>query len=129
LVKNLSLETNIPVPDLLKVYGEHVFHVFIKAHHKMIPHCTNAFSLLSIIENTIHVNVLKLYPDAELPSFEIESSDDKVLVMIYKSKRKLSDFAEGLIKGALNYFKEEAEIKKELLVDDGSVAKITITIL
>ena len=79
------------------------------------------------IENQIHVEVLKLYPDAELPHFEIETVDEHTLNMTYFSSRKLHSFAKGLIMGCLNHYEEKASMQLELIEKDGSVVNFTIT--
>jgi len=38
-----------------------------------------------------------LYPDATLPKFESEETEDGIMFMTYKSKRKMAALAEGLI--------------------------------
>ena len=82
--------------------------------------CTSAFSLLSSVQHYIHVEVKKLYPDAELPHFTIEQPADGHLVMRYESERKLADFAHGMIESCLTYFGETATVSRTNLTDDGS---------
>lgn len=74
----------------------------------------------------IHIEVLKLYPDAELPKFDVLEHTANKLVMLYESKRSMSDFAEGLMEAAVNYFNEPVTIKKESLENDGSKVKFTL---
>ncbi len=78
------------------------------------------------MEDIIHVEVLKLYPEAELPSFEVKQVSRSEMSMLYHSPRRLSDLAEGLITGCLEYFNEKATIKKEIVEQDGSVVLFTI---
>ena len=56
------------------------------------------------IESIIHTEVQKLYPDAELPYFEVDQQSPEKLVLIYHSARHLEDLAEGLIDGCITYF-------------------------
>jgi len=58
---------------------------------------TDAFAFLSSLDGLIHVEVLKLYPQAELPSVPVTKMDDRELVMEYRSKRPFADVAEGLL--------------------------------
>ena len=85
-----------------------------------------AFDILSEIDNKIHVEVLKLYPEAELPNFSIEKHTTEEMIMIYTSIRKMSSFAEGLIQGCLSHFKENAIIEKDFLKKDGSKVSFRI---
>lgn len=127
LVKQLSLILNIEEEKLFTAYGEYVFGSFLKAYPYLTVNYIDAFDLLSHIEGTIHVEVLKLYPDAELPVIEIKEQTKDHMVMKYKSQRKMSDFAEGLIRACLNYFNENAIILREDLVEDKSEVLFSIT--
>jgi len=127
LVKQLSLILNIEEEKLFTAYGEYVFGSFLKAYPYLTVNYIDAFDLLSHIEGTIHVEVLKLYPDAELPVIEIKEQTKDHIIMRYKSQRKMSDFAEGLIRACLNYFDEKAIILKEDLVEDKSEVLFSIT--
>lgn len=55
----------------------------------MIEIYYDIFGLLCHIEDTIHLEVLKLYPDAELPVIEIREHFEDFFVMIYTSERKI----------------------------------------
>ena len=47
----------------------------------MFANATNGFEFLQSVDQEIHVEVLKLYPDAELPSFRNELLSEHVLQM------------------------------------------------
>lgn len=128
LLGNLSERTKIDIPTLLNSYGKYLFHTFEKNYTPFFEKQTNAFDFLESIENHIHVEVKKLYPDAQLPTFDSNRIDDKTLELIYRSSRKMSDFAEGLIFKTLIYYKTIGDIKKEFIEEDGSVVKFIITI-
>ncbi len=120
LVTKLSQQTQIPVPDLLRSYGQYMFVAFTRSYRPFVERADSAFSLLSSVQHYIHVEVRKLYPDAELPHFTIDQPAENHLRMHYISERKLSDFAHGLIEGCLANYGEKATITKTNLVDDGS---------
>lgn len=126
LVEQLSVKTNIPQSKLLYTYGEYVFGVFGNAYKELILGYKNAFDFLCRVEDTIHVQVLKLYPEAELPRIEVKNRSNESLELVYSSKRKMSDFAEGLIQGCLKHFNEHASISKEFLKEDQSQVLFTI---
>jgi len=127
LVKQLSLILDIEEDKLFTIYGEYVFGSFMKAYPYLTINYHDAFDLLSHIEGTIHAEVLKLYPDAELPVIEIKEQTKDHMVMLYKSQRKMSDFAEGLIYACLKYYNENAIVLKENLVEDKSEVLFSIT--
>lgn len=127
LMTELSKETELSVSALQKIYGNHLFGVFVKSYPGFFTSDQNAFDFLASLEDKIHPEVQKLYPDAELPTFDIEYQGDLDLVMVYKSARKMGAFAEGLIHGCLNHFGEPVQLKVEAIEDDGSKIRFTIS--
>lgn len=112
LVANLSSKTHLPVPTLIKVFGQHLFGRFVELYPDFFQSTQHAFDFLESIENYIHVEVRKLYPDAELPRFETSrSADDNKLIMIYYSQHPFASLAEGLIEGCLKYFNEPTQLE------------------
>lgn len=117
LVGELSKRSGVPVPDLLEVYGEHLFGRLAAAYPAFVNKADSLIDFLEGVENYIHVEVRKLYPDAELPSFETSRPKDGVLEMIYRSSRHLDDVCHGLIKGAVVYFESDAVVARRALED------------
>lgn len=73
------------------------------------------FQFLEELETHIHFEVKKLYDHTELPHFECQYLSPNQLEMIYTSSRSLADFAEGLIRGCINYHRENISIVRENL--------------
>jgi hypothetical protein len=111
MVGRLSEIKGIPVPALLTVFGEYFFNT-LKDKYPVFVDKPNLFSFLNSIDQYIHPEVLKLYPDAELPKFDAEIKSDNEMILHYMSSRKMSDLAIGLIKGAAKYFKEAVGVVK-----------------
>lgn len=127
LVNNLHKKSGIPISDLLTVFGEYLFKSLYKAYGSMFQDLKSAFDMLHSIEGYIHVEVKKLYPDAELPTFNTVSRTDNVLVLDYTSERRMSDLAVGLMNGCFKQFGEEADIQKEDVEDQPNTVRFTIT--
>ncbi|ELR73075.1 Guanylate cyclase-related protein [Fulvivirga imtechensis AK7] len=128
LVQELSKEAKIPVPELLKSFGKYLFTVFEKNYGSLFLSIRTSLDLLEKVESYIHVEVQKLYPDAELPTLEKSRISENCLLMVYKSNRRLADFAEGLILGCAEYFGERLSIIKEDLSNgEGREVKFTIS--
>ena len=119
LVGKLSEQLQTPVPDLLRLYGRYMFASFKRNYSPFIDRSPNAFDLLNSIQHYIHVEVRKLYPDAELPHFTVTQPADGHMVMHYESDRKLADFAQGLIEGCLAHFGEQATVTQSRRLADG----------
>ena len=127
LLHNLSTDTGLSMPQLLNAFGKYLFNTFVKNYPGFFESAPNAFKFLESIEDHIHVEVKKLYPDAELPSFDTKYISPDQLEMIYKSERRMADFAEGLIEKTLEHYGEEAKIEKEKLNENGSIVRFIIT--
>jgi len=129
LVSNLSTHTGISVPQLLQHFGRHLFGRFVEIHPNMTNKFSDVFSLLGALENTIHVDVNKLYRDAELPSFSYEQDNQQTMVFIYRSRRRMADFAQGLIEGCIAHFKENMTIQRTELPSQGEEALTRFTLV
>lgn len=125
LVTALSKEVDMSIPQLLKAYGDHMFGQFVKYYPHFMEEAKDAYEFLAGIENYIHVEVRKLYPDAELPHFKIEQPDDNQLVMLYHSERKMADFAEGLIEGCIRYYEEDIKFERVNVEADGTIVQFS----
>ena len=62
--------------------------------------------------DSLHVTMTKTIDNAHPPRFTYEWKNDKTLVVDYKSRRGLIDFAIGLTKGVGKYYKENLEVTK-----------------
>ncbi|WP_018969249.1 heme NO-binding domain-containing protein [Rubritalea marina] len=128
LVINLSQEIDTPVPDLLKAYGIHLFHFLSSSYPDFVNNTKEPLDFLEQVETYIHVEVRKLYPDAELPSFECSRPNSpNELHMTYHSVRHMEDVCEGLIRGSLQHFNRTADIKRQSVDDDSELFIITLT--
>ena len=126
LVVALSQETKVAVPDLVKAFGRYLFTKFSTAYADKIFGMKNSFELLEQVEGYIHVEVRKLYPGAELPTFEYERPNEETLHVIYKSSRPFADLCEGLINECVSHFGESISIKRQDLANDGTSARFTL---
>lgn len=112
MVVALSSRTQIPVPVLVRTFGEHVFGVFARSFQQFFEGVPDALTFLSGIEDIIHAQVIKLYPDAQLPKFDCLREGNQ-LTMIYHSDRHLADLAEGLIMGCGQHFGDNLTIQRD----------------
>ncbi|MGB0202205.1 MAG: heme NO-binding domain-containing protein [Candidatus Poseidoniaceae archaeon] len=113
MVVTLSEETEIPVQDLVKAFGKYLFGRFLDLFPIFFTHKTS-FEFLASIHDVVHVEVLKLYPDAELPDFIGKLSEDgRTLHFEYHSHRHFADLAIGLMEGTFDHWNENVEIEME----------------
>ena len=126
LLQNLSDNTAISADDLLLVYGEHFFTVIEKSYPSLLATYQDPIEMLASIENHIHVEVRKIYPDAELPTFKTLEKTENSLVMIYQSSRAMHHFGLGLMNKTFDHFNAKASIVLEKIKADGTEVKFLI---
>jgi len=125
MVRGLSDRISVPVPDLVQAFGEHPFGRFVASHPAFFTGVTGALDFPERIEDVIHVEVLKLYPDAALPRFDVTRTPDR-LMLVYRSIRHFEDLAHGLIFGCLAHYGERAQVSREPIVDSIGAAVGTL---
>lgn len=127
LVSGVAAELNVEIPVLLREFGRQLFVQFQRKFPEIFVEAADSFAFLEQVEGIIHVEVRKLYPDAELPSFDTARDGDR-LTMVYRSPRRLSHLAEGLIAGCAEFYGETIDVEREdLSGGDGEVVRFTLT--
>ncbi len=126
LLRSTSERTQKEPGYILQKFGWHLFDVFKKSYPQFFTSANSAFDILSSLDDKIHPEVLKLYPDAELPRFEIERQSTDEMVMVYRSTRRMGAFALGLIEASMAHFGEKGNVVMDQLDTDGEVIRFTI---
>ena len=127
LLQHLNAQTGIEIDTLLLVYGEHFFSVIEKSYPGLLASYKDPIEMLSSIENHIHVEVRKIYPDAELPVFIVKEKTENKLIMIYKSSRAMHHFGLGLMNKTFEHFNAKATIDLEKIKEDGTEVRFIVT--
>jgi hypothetical protein len=112
LVRGFSQHSGIPGPALQRLFGHWMMNSFVKHYPDFFVGRSGSLDMLAAIEDEIHVEVRKLYPDADLPHFDVVRPDDETMQMTYRSPRPLADFCHGLIEGCVTHFGETAVIDR-----------------
>lgn len=124
LVQQLSTAVDLPVDHLLHLYGRHLFGQFSVNYSNLFRSLDGCFEFLKTINDHIHVEVRKLYPEAELPRISTRSISQDQLVVIYDSERPFADFAAGLIEGAIEHFGESITVERTSPLEYGPTRAI-----
>ncbi len=127
LVISLGQETGVAVSELVRTFGRHLFSRFAILYPQFFDGITTSIEFLPLVETYIHVEVRKLYPDAELPRFECETANG-ILEMTYRSSRPFADLAQGLIEASIDYFQDELSVERlDLGEQNGTEARFTLS--
>lgn len=130
LCGELSRRTGHSAHALVKGFGEHLSRTFEGGYPDFFVRSAHYFDFLESIEAHIHHEVHKLYPDAELPTFQVVSRDDRCLVIDYRSPRRMGALAEGLMEGTARHFGVTVRVGTEPLESgDGTAVRFTVEIV
>jgi hypothetical protein len=128
LISHLSDETGISPAELVHSFGVYLFGRFYTIFPSYFEGVSSSFDFLQRVEDYIHIEVRKLYPDAELPSFACDAPQPGCLRLTYQSARPFAALAEGLIRGCVNHYGEAVDIQMEDLSDGrGTAARFLLT--
>jgi hypothetical protein len=107
LVVELSRSIGKTPQKIVYEFGKHLFHRFRETYPDPVRGSANTWDFLRSVEDVIHDEVRKLYPDAELPSFRFPPAEDGSFQIEYVSARPFADLAAGLIDACIEYFGDD----------------------
>ena len=113
---------NISGKELQMLFG----YWFFKAIYPHTPPSANAqdfqdvFKFLHGVQNMIHIEVNKLYPDVLLPEFIFIDETPTTLTFHYKSPRQLCFFCEGLVHGLAKHLSQKVEVSQPECQHEGN---------
>lgn len=110
LVGAASESLGLPAQDIIRWFGREALPALAEAYPGFFAGHTGTRSFVLTLNDIIHPEVRKLYPGADVPTFEFADGDDGTLRMGYASHRRMCAFAEGLIEGAAAHFGERVSI-------------------
>jgi heme-NO-binding protein len=118
LVGAAADELDMSSDQVTRWLGRNALPLFAVRYPQLFePHdSTRSFALT--LNEIIHPEVRKLYPGADVPEFDFATRDG-VLVMGYRSPRKLCAFAEGLLHGAADHYGERLTIEQPQCMNRG----------
>lgn len=128
LVRDVSDLAGVPVPDVLRRFGVHLFGRFAVLYPVFFLDDVSCLEFLAGLDTTIHGEVRKLHPDAEFPSFACRRDGTDRLDLTYRSRHALADLAEGLLLGSIAYFREPIVLARTDVADgEEHVAVFSLT--
>jgi hypothetical protein len=117
----------MPPDDVVSWLGRNALPLFAERYPQLFTPHDSTRSFVLTLNEIIHPEVRKLYPGADVPEFDFDFRDE-LLVMGYRSPRKMCSFAEGLLLGAADHFGERLTIEQPSCMkrgDDQCVLEIT----
>ncbi|MGH7899350.1 MAG: heme NO-binding domain-containing protein [Candidatus Binatia bacterium] len=119
LVEVASAALHIPADAVVRWFGRSALPLLAEKYPAFFKPHESTRSFLLTLNTIIHPEVRRIYPGADVPIFDFDSSASEVLVLGYSSRRKLCAFGEGLIAGAAAHYGETAGIEQPLCMNRG----------
>ncbi|MCB4438423.1 heme NO-binding domain-containing protein [Alteromonas sp. McT4-15] len=104
LLSVLVEKTGKSANELLYDFGYYLFGKLGAVHGEVLANANGMLDMLEHLDGDIHVQVKKLYPDADLPRFTVLSRTDNAMRLQYYSERELFSLAEGLMDAAADFY-------------------------
>jgi len=92
--------------DVLRWFGNQAMPLLFKRYPGFFRDPASTRSFLLSVNHIIHPEVRKIYPGAQVPTFEFFDTPDGGLVMSYRSPRKMCALAQGFAEGAAEHYGE-----------------------
>lgn len=128
LLVSLSKKLDTPTDDLVIEFGKYLLARFSVLFPDFFANINDPFEFLETVDEYIHIEVHKLYPDAVLPRITTLRQGDRIMQLEYKSTRPFSSLARGLIAGVFEYYQCKSSIdKKDFSVPGKSHVIFTLT--
>ena len=105
-----SRQLGLPADDVVRWFGRRAMPLLAEHYPKVFAPHTDARAFVLTLNAIIHPEVRKMYPGADVPDFDFDTSSPDELLMIYRSKRRMCAFAEGLLQGSADHYGQRASI-------------------
>ena len=119
LISALEAITGKSNPELQRQFGVFFFPRLYSLVEKQVAHLNSLFDFLRAVDQVIHVEVKKADPMAYTPTLLYDQPQESVLIIRYVSRRRMCFFAEGLILGAAQHFKQTVAITQTECICQG----------
>jgi hypothetical protein len=126
IVAAATSATGMSADEVLRVVGHHALPRLAARVPESMSDADDAFAFIRSVNDIIHPEVLKIYPQAVPPVFEFEDHPDGLLVR-YFSARNLPALAEGLLSGVSQLFDVQVRVERRA-ADDGTGVPFLVTV-
>lgn len=100
--------------DVLVLAGRQGFARLAGRHAELLAGLEGWRDVLDRLDGIIHPEVRKIYPDAEVPSFDanhVTGGGSDVVLLEYASARHLCGLADGLIRGLGDWYEADLQVR------------------
>lgn len=120
LVGAASARLGVPPADVVRIIGEGAMPMLAERYPAFFTPHTSTRPFLVTLNDIIHPEVRKLYPGADVPEFVFDEQGDDILLLTYRSHRRLCSLAEGFIAGAARHYGQSVVIDQPTCMLQGA---------
>lgn len=120
LLETTVRKLSVSLPTAARAFGKFCYPHLAARVPDIIETFAHPKDLLMRIDDLIHVEVKKVFRDARPPRFSYRDVATDKLIMIYESPRRFYDFFEGLIEGVADEYRIKIDVKRKVVVTEGS---------
>lgn len=122
LVDAATAILGVPQQDLMRQFGRELFIRLYRSHPDFFEDAVqDAPAFVARVQDHIHDEVMKLYPEARPPKLRL-SEGDGCLIVTYDSHRPFALVALGLLEGCFEHFGESISIRSDRELDTRSTS-------
>lgn len=121
-----ALLAAVPVPPgadavRLRWFGRQAMPMLRDRYPLFFTPYTATWPFLLTLNDVVHAEVRKLYPGATVPVFDFtaDPADPDVLLLDYRSPRRLCALAEGFVLGAADHFADQVDVRQDVCMHRG----------
>jgi len=120
-------QLGVSLEEAAHAFGKYCFPKLAAKMPQYVEAHTHPKEFLLTLHDVIHVEVKKVFKDAAPPDFTYEEPSADKLIMIYRSKRKLYSFAEGLFEGVSNHFQVPIDVRRNIVSEENGECRFELT--
>ena len=126
LVLSVHETEKVEIEEILYKFGVYLFGKLVHMAPFLVKGSQSSFEVISKVDTYIHIEVKKLYPEADLPKFKVIKFETNHLEMLYSSDKQLEILAKGLMIGASNYFHETIVVDYKIVSEEPHTVIFTV---
>lgn len=118
MILSVNETEKVEVEDIIYQFGVYLFPKLVRMAPFLVSSAVGTLEVISKVDTYIHIEVKKLYPEADLPKFEVKKLEKDYLEIEYISEKRLEILAKGLMMGASKYFNETIQVDLDVINEE-----------
>lgn len=126
LVAAACRRTGLSRAQVLQWFGQQALPLIRDAYPQLFAGHSSSRDFVLSVNDKIHPEVRKLYPEASCPFFHIKTASNDAVTMEYKSPRDLAELAHGFITGAAHLYDDKVEVVLDRSQPGGKLDRLSL---